>query len=125
MENNTVQLLPSLLDANRRKTALELAAEVGVCHKTLLHILHDILGYRKFAARGIPHEISAVQWHHQEIAQGLLDLYQREGHDFLGRNIATDETWARAYEPNLKRHSKERSIPIFLVQRKCALRNVL
>ncbi|PSN36375.1 hypothetical protein C0J52_23866 [Blattella germanica] len=41
VENNTVQLLASLLDVDRRWTARELAAEVGVCHKTVLHILHD------------------------------------------------------------------------------------
>ena len=40
VENNTVQLLASLLDADRQCTAYELAAEVWVCHKT---VLHDIL----------------------------------------------------------------------------------
>ncbi|PSN56056.1 hypothetical protein C0J52_11816, partial [Blattella germanica] len=64
VENNTVQLLASLLDVDRRWTARGLAAEVGVCHKTVLHILHDILGYRKIAARWRPHEISEIQqWH--------------------------------------------------------------
>ena len=43
MKNNTVQLLVSLLDADRRWTVCELAVEVGVCHKTVLHILHNIL----------------------------------------------------------------------------------
>ena len=51
VENNTVQVLASLLDADRRWNERELAAEVGVCHKTVLHILHDILDYRKLAAR--------------------------------------------------------------------------
>ena len=36
-------------------TARELAAEVGICHKTVLHILHGILGYRKIAAHWVPH----------------------------------------------------------------------
>ena len=58
MENNIVQLHASLLDADRRWTWHELAAAVGVCHKTVLHILHDILGYRELADRWIPHEIS-------------------------------------------------------------------
>ena len=51
VKDNTVQLIASLLDADRRWTAGELAAAVGVCHKTVLHILHDILRYRKLAAR--------------------------------------------------------------------------
>ena len=63
----------------------ELAVEVGVCYKPVLHILQDILGYRQRAARWIPHEISEVQqWHHYAVAQALLDWYQREGNDFLG-----------------------------------------
>ena len=36
MENNTVQLLASLLNADRRWTAREVAAEDGVCHKTVV-----------------------------------------------------------------------------------------
>ena len=61
MDNNTINLLASLLDADRRWTARELAADVGVCHKTVHHILNDILAYRKFTASWIPHEISEVQ----------------------------------------------------------------
>ena len=61
-------------------TACELAAEVGVWHKTVLHILHDILGCRKFSACWIPREISGLkQWHCNAVAQALLDRYQREG----------------------------------------------
>ena len=62
VENNTVQLLVSQLDTVLRWTACLLAADVRVCHKTVLRIfLHDILDYRKLAARWIPHEISEVQ----------------------------------------------------------------
>ena len=43
VENNTIQFLASLLDADPRWTARELGAEVDVCHGTVLHILHDIL----------------------------------------------------------------------------------
>ena len=81
----------------RQWTARELAAEVGVCRKTVL----NFLGYRKVAARWIPHEISEVQqWLLYAYAQALLDRYQREGDDFARRIVAIDETWARSYEPN-------------------------
>ena len=74
-------------------------AEIRVCDKTVFHILLDILGYNKLAARWIPHKISEVQrWHHYAVAQALFVWYQREGDDFLGRIVAMDETW----EPNLK-----------------------
>ena len=61
MENNTVQLLASLLDADCQWTVRELAAG----HKTVLHILHDILNYSKLVSCWIAHEISKVQqWQH-------------------------------------------------------------
>ena len=59
--SNTVQLLAHMLDAEHQWTARELEAEIGVCHKTVIHILRDILGYRKLAVRCIPHEISEMQ----------------------------------------------------------------
>ena len=107
-EKKTFHVLASLLDCDRRWTAREIAAEVGVCHKTLLHIVHDILGYHKLAVLWIPHEISEVQqWHRCTIAQTLLDRYQRDGSDFLERSIAIYETWARSYERNSKCQSNE------------------
>ena len=86
----------------------ELAVEVGVCHKTLLCILHNILSYCNLATHWIPHEISEVQqWHCYAVTQALLERYQREGDDFLGRIITMDDTWARSYEPNLKLQTNE------------------
>ena len=74
----------------------------------MLHILHDIQGYRKLAARWIRHEIYEVQqWHRYADVQALLDRYKREGDDFPGQIVAMDETWARSYVPNLKRQSNE------------------
>ena len=93
VENNTVQLLASFLNADRPWTARELAAKVGACHKTVLHIQYDILDYRKLAARWKPHEISEVQkCQRYAVARILLYRYQREDYDFLGRIITIDET---------------------------------
>ena len=105
---DTVQLLASLLDALRRLAERGLAAVAGVCHNTMFHIMQNILGCRNIAARWIPHEISDLQqWHRYAVAQDLLDRYQREGDEFLGRIVAMDETWAHSYEPYLKRQSNE------------------
>ena len=51
MKNNAVQLLASLLDADRRWAAHELTAEVGVYHKI---VLHDILGHGNLQRVGYP-----------------------------------------------------------------------
>ena len=97
MKNNAVQFFASLLDADRRWTTREVTAEVGIWHKSVLHILHDILGYLKLVARWIPHEISDVQqWHRYAVAQALLDRNQRECDYFVGRIVAMDEIWARS-----------------------------
>ena len=54
------------------------------------------------------HSLSEVQqWQQYAIAQDLLNRYQREGDDFLGRIVTLDETWARSYESHLKRQSNE------------------
>ena len=102
----------SLLDVDRRWTTRELAAEVCVCQKTVIHILQDILGYRKFVRRWTPNDIAEVQkWHRYAVALALRDRYQREGDDFLGPIVPMDEIWARLYEPNLKRQSNEWKYP--------------
>ena len=105
---NTVQLLATLLDADCRWTVHELAAEVGVCHKTVCHILHDILGYlQTFSTLDTQWKLwgatMAPLCSHTE----LVDWYQRKGNDFLGWNVAMDKTWACSYKSNLKRQSNE------------------
>ena len=104
--DDTFQLLASLLNADCRCTAWELVADVGVSHKTVLHILYDILCYRKLAARWIPYEISEVQqWHRYAVAQALFDRYQREGDDFLQRIIAISKPGlANTNQPNERKH---------------------
>ena len=80
--------------------------------KTLLNILHDFLGYRIFAARWIPHEISEEQqWYLYTVAQASLDRYQRNGKDYLGRIVSMDEICAHSYEPNLERQPNQKKHP--------------
>ena len=106
-------------------TARGLAAEVGVCHKTVLHILHDILGYRKLAARWIPREISEVQqWHRYAVAQVLLDRYLSEDDDFLVRIVVTTKPWLVHTSQTWNANQVNGNIPDLLVQWKCALHNV-
>ena len=100
----------------------ELAAEVRICYKTVLHILD----YHKLAVHWIPHEISEVQqWHCYAVAQVLLDQCRRECNVFLGRIVTMDDVWACWYEPNLKCQSNEWKHPSSPRLKKCALHNVL
>jgi len=102
VDNHTIQLLASLLDVERRWTAQELAAEVGVCHKTVLHILHDILGYRKITATlGTPYTVRGATMETVCNCTGLVEPVPE------GSIVTLDETWARLYEPHLMRQSNE------------------
>ena len=104
------------------RTVRELAAEVWVCHKTMLHIL----SYCKPETSWIPHEISEVQqgYHYADV-QALLDQYRREGDDFLGQIVAMDETWLAHMNQTWNANQMNGSILVLLVQRKCTLHKVL
>ena len=47
----------------------------------------------------------AQRWIRYDAAQTHLERYGRDGNAFLILIIALDETWARSYEPQLKRQS--------------------
>ena len=103
MSVNTIQLLASLLDVDCIWTAHEISHRSRLFHKTVLHILHDILRFYKSQCIGYPMMITEVQqWHHYASVQILLNHYQRYGDYFLGRILTMNETWTYFYEPCLK-----------------------
>ena len=50
---------------------------------------------------------AAQRWLRYDAAQTHLQRYGRDGDGFLWGIIALDETWARSFEPLLKRQSNE------------------
>ena len=63
---------------------------------------------RKICARWVPHSLTEDQRQRRvEISQQLLARYREEGDFFLRRIVTLDETWARCFEPELKRQSAE------------------
>ena len=63
---------------------------------------------RKIASKWVPHELTDAQkWLRYDASRTHLERYEREGDDFLWRIITIDETWAKSYEPQLKRQSDE------------------
>ncbi|PSN50216.1 hypothetical protein C0J52_07800 [Blattella germanica] len=84
------------------------ARETGIDQATVLTILRHDLHMRKIAAKWVPHALTEQQkWNRYETCRVNLERYEREGDIMLNRIIAIDETWARAYEPELKRQSAE------------------
>ena len=98
----------ALVLADRNVTIRELANDVGLAHSTVLYILKKRLKMRKIASKWVPHELTEYQkWLRYDAARTHLERYEREGEAFLRRIITIDETWAKAYEPQLKRQSNE------------------
>ena len=63
---------------------------------------------RKIAAKWVPHELTEQQkWCRYETCRIHLERYQNEVKNLLNNIITIDETWVRAYEPELKRQSAE------------------
>jgi hypothetical protein len=103
-----VELVRGLLAVGRCWTVRELFIDVGLSHQTVWHILKNKFHMRKAAARWVPHNLTEAQkWHRYAVAGLHLERYHNEGDTFLQRIVAIDETWTRAYEPELKRQSNE------------------
>jgi histone-lysine N-methyltransferase SETMAR len=63
---------------------------------------------RKVAAKWVPHHLSEEQKAaRKKVAEELLWRYEAEGEQFLKRIVATDETWIRDFEPELKSQSSQ------------------
>ena len=63
---------------------------------------------RKIASKWVPHDLTDMhKWQRYDASRMHLQRFEREGEAFLRRIISIDETWAKSYEPELKRQSDE------------------
>lgn len=107
-DDQHVEMATRLLEEDRRITTRQLAAELGISANTAHRILTEKLGKRKVAAKWVLHVLTVEQQLCRvNISAVHLKRFRREGESFLQRIIACDETWARAWEPKLKRQSAE------------------
>ena len=71
-------------------------------------ILREDLHMCKIAAKWVPHALTEQQkWCRYETFCTHLERYQNEEENMLNNIITIDETWVRAYEPELKHQSAE------------------
>ena len=97
-----------LLEEDRRLTCEELAEQVRISSSSVHLILTEKLHKRKLAAKWIPHLLTEEELGNRtRICASHLRRFRREGNQFLHRIIAGDETWARAFQPELKRQSAQ------------------
>ncbi|PNF36013.1 hypothetical protein B7P43_G00571 [Cryptotermes secundus] len=105
-----VYALSMLLESDRCHTIHKLAQEPGLAHTAVLHILKECLGMRKIASQWVLHDLTEIQkWLRYNAARNHLERYEHEGEPFLCRMsiITLDETWAKSYEPQMKRQSNQ------------------
>ena len=94
----------AVVEEDMRWTVLELAQHTGIPASSVCLILRQDLNVRKITAKWVPHHLTEVQkWTRYKMCRSNLERFHREGNGMLNRIIAIDETWARAYEPELKR----------------------
>ena len=100
-------VISQCLEDDRRWSLQELQAHTGIDQVTAHKILREALHMRTIAAKWVPNALTEQQkwcryetWIHQE-------RYQNEGGNSLNNIITIDETWVRAYEPEIKRQSAE------------------
>ena len=69
-------------------------------------ILREDLHMRKISAKWVPRALIEQQKWCRYVTCILLERYQN-GENLLNNIITIDETWVRAYEPELKRQSAQ------------------
>ena len=70
-------------------------------------ILREDLHMHKIAEKLVPHALTEQKWCRYETCRIHLERYQNEGENLLNNIITIDETWVRAYEPELKHQPAE------------------
>lgn len=107
-DEDHVERVRDLVEKDRRLTCEEIASEIGISSFSVHAILRNHLHKRKIAAKWVPHVLNEEQRGNRvRICASHARRFRRERNSFLHRIVAGDETWARAFEPELKRQSAE------------------
>jgi [histone H3]-lysine36 N-dimethyltransferase SETMAR len=102
------QKIESMVMANRRLKANEIAKELSISKTSVLEILHDCLGMSKVCARWVPRMLSPMQKQDRmQICQSLLDQYNANPGEFVSRIVTGDETWVHHWDPESKQESMQ------------------
>jgi len=103
-----VKLVADFLAQDRRATCEEISRATGSSPTSVFRILTNDLQKRKFCAWWVLQCLTAGQKRKRlEIVVLLKQIFNVEGQVFLYRIVATDETWVRDFEPDLKSQSNE------------------
>ena len=103
-----VDKVQKLIEEDRRITVEEVSYEIGIYVGSAYQILTEKLNKTKKSARWVPHIMTDKEKRQRNsISQKHLRRHRIEKTDFIDRIVAADETWARSFEPELKRQSAQ------------------
>ena len=106
--------IQALVHEDRRITIDQIARELDISHGTAWKIINEKLGMRKVTSRWIPHLLSEKQKvKRMLVASQHLRRFRRDP-AVLNRIVASDESWAHSWEPELKRQSAEWRLGVIL-----------
>lgn len=96
-EENVDKIKQMVLE-NRHYSLREIALEMNMSHETARHILVDVLGMRKVAARLVPKDLNFLQKVNRlKVAEDMLERVNSDP-TFIKRIITGDETWVFEYD---------------------------
>ena len=103
-----VDKVQKLIEEDRRITVEEVSYEIGISVGSAYQILTEKLNKTKKSARWVQHILTDEEKRQRNsISQKHLRRHRIEKTDFIDRIVAADETWARSFEPELKRQSAQ------------------
>ncbi|GFR88109.1 transposase [Elysia marginata] len=93
---------------NRRIKQKDIAKELEVSKEKVQHIITDILGYRKVAARWVSRMLTdEMKMQRKTTCAELLKHFEEEGEEFIQRIVTGDESWVPHYDLKSKGQSME------------------
>jgi len=106
-DDTSVVIVSTLLEEDRRKPCEETAHEAYISTASVFRNVSQTLQKRKVAAMWVPHQLREEKKAARKRVAEMLRRYDAEGGQFLNRIVATDETWIRDFEPQLKSQSSQ------------------
>lgn len=102
-----IQRVDEIIREDRRVTTNELCLTLSISKGSVMTIIQQ-LGYSKICARWVPRMLTDQNKETRKtIASELLQRFNLEGEEFLGKIVTGDETWVHFFEPESKRQSME------------------
>ncbi|XP_037959096.1 protein GVQW3-like [Teleopsis dalmanni] len=105
-EKNVAKIKKFVLE-DRRMTERESARNLNISNGSVHHILHNILGMRRVAARPVPKHLDFLQKEYRKNVCEEMIFEHGNGSTFMKRIIIDDETWVYEYDVETSQQSNE------------------